>query len=158
MQRIKVNSSTPEGLKKPLISFISKYGDNHITKKAINWFNRTPFSEITKEKGDAVHIIINDRNKIIAMIGIVNYGLEQAIIVVHPKIRKTGIAQKLTNGVLDDIDRYYVKVANDNIPSLKLCFSIGMRAFNLIKGPTGKPTLVLGFGNWNSNEWFKYNK
>lgn len=158
MKRIKINESTPESFKKPLIRFIVKYGDGHITQKAINWLNKTPFSKLSYEKGNSILVIVNEKKQIIGVIAIANYGLDQAIIVVHPEVRKLGIAQKLTYGALEDIDRYYVKVAYDNIPSLKLCFSVGMKAFNLIKGPTGKPTLVLGNGNWNPEEWFKNNK
>jgi hypothetical protein len=40
----------------------------------------------------------------------------------------------------------------DNIPSLKLCFSIGMVAFDLFTGVTGKPTLWLGIGKWDREE------
>lgn len=155
MRIVKLTSRTPETFKKSLLGFITKYGDGHITKKAIRWLQNTPLSEIKKENGDVIHIYLNNKNSIIGVIAIANYGLKQAIIVVHPQVRKKGIAQNLVLGVLEDIDRFYVKVANDNIASLKLCFSVGMRAFDLIKGPTGKPTLVLGFGNWSSEEGAK---
>lgn len=158
MKLIKVTEKTPESLKKALIRFIYKYGDGHITKKAIIWLKSTPLLELQREKGDLIHIYLNDKNNIIGVIAIANYGLKQAIIVVHPKVRNNGLAQNLVKGTLEDIDRFYVKVANDNMASLKLCFSVGMRAFGLTKGPTGKPTLILGFGNWNSKEWFKVNK
>ncbi|OEG00061.1 hypothetical protein BHF71_06335 [Vulcanibacillus modesticaldus] len=155
MKKIKINPRTPENLRKYIIRFVSKYGEGHITKQAINWLRKTPFSSLNKDNGDLIHIYLSESNRIIGVIAIANYGLKQAIIVVHPKARKKGIAYKLTTGVLEDIDRLYVKVANDNIPSIKHCFNVGMRAFDLIKGPTGKPTLILGFGNWNKEEWKK---
>jgi len=158
MKLIKLTEKTPESFKKTLLRFITKYDDGHITKKAILWLQNTPLSEIKKENGDIIHIYLNSKNNIIGVIAIANYGLKQAIIVVHPRIRNKGVAQNLAMGTLEDISRFYVKVANDNIASLKLCFSVGMKAFDLIKGPTGKPTLILGFGNWSSEEWFKANK
>lgn len=155
MRLIKVTERTPESFKKKLIYFISKYGDGHITRKATIWLKNTPFSDIKKENGDLIHIYLNDKNNIIGVIAIANYGLKQAIIVVHPKVRNNGLARNLVIGTEEDINRFYVKVANDNIASLKLCFSVGMKAFDLIKGPTGKPTLILGFGNWHLEEWTK---
>lgn len=155
MRIIKVTEKTPESFKKNLIYFIKKYGDGHITKKAIIWIKNTPFADINKKNGDLIHVYLNNKNNIIGTIAIANYGLKQAIIVVHPKVRNKGVAQNLVMETQKDIDRLYVKVANDNVASLKLCFSVGMNAFDLIKGPTGKPTSVLGFGNWSSDEWFK---
>ncbi len=156
MKKIKITSSTQSKIRKTLVQFIVKYGDGHITRKAVNWINRTPFSKIDKNNGDAIHVFLNEKNQIIGIIAISHYGLEQAIIVIHPNYRKKGLGNQMTKGVLEDIDKYYVRVATDNIASLKLCFSSGMRAFHLVKGPTGKPTLVLGMGNWEITEWLQY--
>lgn len=157
MIKIKVSERTPESFRKSIIRFILKYGDGHITKKTINWLRQVSFSSIRKENGSIIHVLLNDKKNIIGLIAIERYGLEQAIIVIHPQVRKKGLADKLVLTALEDIDRFYVKVANDNIPSLKLCFRVGMRAFDLMKGPTGKPTLILGIGNWNAKEWSNYN-
>lgn len=158
MKKIKLNEKTPDHFRRSLIRFIIKYGDGHITKRAISWLKRSPFSTIDQENGDLVHVFLNDKNRMIAVLAIGHFGLEQAIIVVHPRARKTGVANRLVIEALKAIDRFYVKVANDNVPSLKLCFSVGMRAFDLIKGPTGKPTFVLGIGDWDANEWKHYHK
>ncbi len=153
MKIIKIAENTPEAFRKSLILFIIKYGDGHITKKAINWLKRTPFNAINPLNGDLIHVVLNERKKIIAILAISHFGLNQAIIAVHPQARKKGVANKLVLSALEDINRLYVKVANDNVASLKLCFSLRMRAFDLIKGPTGKSTLVLGLGEWDEKEW-----
>jgi len=158
MEKIKITEATDELFKKRLLNFINNYGDGHITKKAITWLQRTPFSEIKPKQGNLIHVLLNKNKKIIAVLAISNFGLDQAIVVLHPNYRKKGLAKKLNTEALTDINRFYVRVANDNIPSLKLCFSLGMQAFSLIKGPTGKPTLVLGMGKWRYKEWEAYQK
>jgi len=153
VRKIKIDPSTPEHFRKILIDFIVKYGDGHITKRAINWLKNTPFSKINQANGDIIHVQLGEKNNIIGILAVAKYGLEQSITVVHPKARNKGIAYQLTAGVLEDINRMYVKVAYDNIPSLKLCFATGMRAFAMTKGATGKPTLILGLGDWSQREW-----
>jgi len=156
LKKIKITDQTPESFRQTIIRFMMKYGDGHITKKAIRWLKQTPFSDLHPLNGDLIHVVVNSHKKIVAVLAIAHYGLEQAIIAVHPQIRKKGIANKLVMEAIEDIDRLYVKVANDNVASLKLCFSVGMKAFDLIKGPTGKPTLVLGLGKWDQKEWESY--
>lgn len=158
MKKIKINQYTPESFRISILRFIMKYGDGHITTKAVNWLKKTSLSSIQKNNGDLIHVIIDENKKILGILAISNFGLDQAIIVVHPQARQKGVANRLVTEALEDIDRYYVKVANDNVPSLKLCFSVGMQAFGLVKGPTGKPTFVLGMGKWDTDEWHHYNK
>jgi hypothetical protein len=50
------------------------------------------------------------------------------------------------------LGKVYTRVAYDNIPSLKLCFRCGLTAFAMTKGPTGKPTLWLGGGDYQKEE------
>ncbi|MFV9511214.1 GNAT family N-acetyltransferase [Tepidibacillus sp. LV47] len=152
MRMIKITRDTNDQHRQILIRFIQKYGDNHITKKAIDWLKQTPFKKLTPENGDLIYVMV-DQKMIVGVLAIIHYGLKQAFIVVHPKTRKKGIAYQLITEAQKFLDRFYVKVANDNIPSLKLCFATDMQAFALTKGPTGKPTLILGWGNWSKEEW-----
>lgn len=157
MKIIKITNSTPDSFRIRLIKFISKYGDGHITLKAINWFKKTNFFSLNLDNGDLIYVSLNNNEKICGVLVISNYGLKQAFIVVHPLIRKKGLANSLTSEALKSLNRLYVKVANDNVPSLKHCFSLGMRAFDMIIGPTGKPTFVFGYGDFDPEEWHKYN-
>ena len=145
---------TPNRLRTPIIEFLKKYGDGHITMQGIRWLKTTSF-ETLSHSGSLIYVYL-DGKKIVGVLAIANYGLEQALIAVHPNYRESGVAFDLVSESLKELNRLYVKVANDNVPSLKLCFSLGLRAFELLKGPTGKPTLVLGVGNWSPEEWKKY--
>lgn len=158
MNKSKILNTTSDKFRITLIKFITKYGDGHITKKAISWLKKTPFSELDLRNGDLIHVIFDNRKRLLGVIAIKHFGLDESVIVIHPNARKKGVGYDLTTGVLEDINRCYVKVANDNIPSLKLCFLCGMRAFELVKGPTGKPTLVLGLGDWDDHEWKEYHQ
>jgi len=152
MRTIDVNKDTSDQHRPILVQFIERYGDQHITKKAISWLKQTPFSRINPENGDLIHIIM-EKKRIIGVLIIANYGFNQAFIVVHPNTRQKGIAIQLIHQAQKRLNRFYVKVAHDNIPSLKLCFATGMKAFDLTKGPTGKPTLILGSGEWSKEDW-----
>lgn len=157
MKKIKITNRTSDVFRKKIINFIKVYGDGHITKRTINFLVKTQFSKLNLDSGDLIHVIIDSNNKICGVVAIIDYGLEHAIIVVKPQMRKKGLANKLISEALLDIDRLYTKVAIDNTPSIKHCFSIGMQAFKLTKGPTGKMTLVFGFGNWSKTEWENHN-
>ncbi len=157
MKIVKITNLTPDSFRTKLIRFISKYGDNHITLKAIKWLRKTNFSSLDLDNGDLIYVSLDNNKKICGVLVISNYGLKQAFIVVHPLMRKKGLANNLTNEAMINLNRLYVKVANDNFPSLKHCFSLGMRAFDMMNGPTGKPTLVLGYGDFDPKEWHKYN-
>lgn len=152
---IKITNNTPDNLRVRLINFVRKHGGGHITLRTIRWLKNTTFSSLKYDNGDLIYVYMNN-NKIYGVIAVSHYGLKYSIVVVHSEMRKKGIATNLINEALNNLDRLYFRVANDNIPSLRMCFSISMRAFTLTKGPTGKPTLVLGAGNYDSEEWKKY--
>jgi hypothetical protein len=95
-----------------------------------------------------------EKRKLIGLIVIGNYGLEESFIVVHTNHRKQGVGEALVQFALQQLSKLYTRVAHDNIPSLKLCFSCNLVAFHLIKGPTGKPTLWFGGGNWQTQDIF----
>lgn len=153
MKKLKVSNYSSDTLRKNIIKFVNMYGDGHITKRTIRYLTNTSFSELNFDKGDLIHIIIGKDKKIYGLIIIINYGLDYSIIVVKPEMRNKGLANNLSSEILLDIDRLYTKVAIDNIPSLKHCFSTGMQAFKLTKGPTGKTTLIFGLGKWSKTEW-----
>ncbi|TCP68363.1 GNAT family N-acetyltransferase [Baia soyae] len=144
--RTKTLSSEEVGrVRDPLIHFLKKYSDGRITAKGIRWFRQLPINEV--RDGNWVAISWKD-NKIAGAMIMGDYGRKEAMIVVHPDFRKHGIGETLLNQALQQLGKVYTRVACDNIPSLKLCFSCGLKAFHLVKGPTGKPTLWLGGGNF----------
>lgn len=132
-----------------LIRFLKLYGDKRLTHKALRWMKNLP-AEPYKD-GTLIAVVL-DKRRLTGVIAIGRYGIEEAIIAVKPSCRQQGLGKDLVSYVLQKIDRMYARVATDNIPSLKLCFSLGMVAFDMFTGVTGKPTLWLGIGKWDKNE------
>jgi GNAT superfamily N-acetyltransferase len=149
---VRIKSLTPEGMaaiRSSLLAFCRKYGDRRITHRALRWFYRLPY---TRWAEGTLVAIATEGQRLIGVIAFGCYGLEESFIVVHPDHRNRRIGEILLNHALKSLKKVYTRVACDNIPSLKLCFSCGLVAFRLIRGPTGKPTLCLAGGNWNAEE------
>lgn len=138
-----------------LLTFLRRYGNQRITHKALQWLKHLQLNK--QQPGTFVAVCFSNK-KLIGVMAIGNYGLDEAIIAVHPDYRRRGVGEALLNFSLKHTHKIYTRVACDNFPSLKLCFACGMQAFQVFIGPTGKPTLWLGGGNWNSQDIEKNNK
>ena len=135
-----------------LLRFLRTYGDRRLTYKALRWLRDLP----AKPADGTVMAVALDGKWLAGVIAIGNYGLAESIIAVKPVYRNKGIGKWLTRYVIDKHGRMYARVALDNIPSLKLCFSLDMVAFDLFTGVTGKPTFWLGAGDWDKEEVARY--
>ena len=132
-----------------LIRFLKKHGDGRITHKAIRWLKQIQATEV---KPGTLILLAFHQQKLVGLMAFSHYGIEHAITAVHPNWRKQGIGMAMLKKALSQLKKVYTRVAYDNIPSLKLCFSCGLVAFDMIKGPTGKPTLLLGGGEWKHED------
>ncbi|SFS70682.1 GNAT family N-acetyltransferase [Marininema halotolerans] len=147
---------TPEQLHRyrdRLIRFSYRHGDKRITHKALRWLKKLNASSFP----DGTYLAIaREEKRLAGFILFGNYGLDEAYIVVHPDFRKRHVGEELFKQSIHSLGRVYVRVACDNTPSLKLCFALGLRAFHFTTGPTGKPTLCLGGGEWSEQEFNSY--
>jgi GNAT superfamily N-acetyltransferase len=153
---MEIRQLTIEEIKKyrhNLIRFIRKFSDGRITLRAIRWFKQLNLENVSP--GTLVVVSLEGK-KLTGVIIICHYGLEESLIAVHHSYRKQGVGITLLNHTLQHLEKVYTRVACDNIPSLKVCFACGLCAFHLIKGPTGKPTLWLGGGNWSPQDIESY--
>ncbi|BCU81019.1 hypothetical protein JIR001_08020 [Polycladomyces abyssicola] len=132
-----------------ILSFFRKYGEKRITHKALRWLQQLSGEQYPE--GTLVSIAFENKQAI-GIIVFGRYGLDESMIAVHPAFRKKGIGEALLGHAIDDLGKVYTRVACDNTPSLKLCFSSGLVAFRLFLGPTGKPTLWLAGGDWDPSE------
>jgi GNAT superfamily N-acetyltransferase len=136
---------------KPLIiDFVSKYGDKRITHKAIRWLKELDAMEMGLEGTFLVAAV--DGSQIVGFVGVSDYGRSESIAVVHKDHRQNNIGKSMIQHLMNVVDRLYGKVALDNIPSLKMCMAMGMVGFKIFEGPTGKPTMWLGYGNWKKED------
>lgn len=132
-----------------LVQFLRKYGNGRITHHAIRWLQKLAPEELSN--GTLVAATL-DEQKLTGVIIFGKYGIEESVITVHPDYRNQGIGEMLLNDSLERLNKVYTRVACDNIPSLKLCFSCNLVAIHLFTGPTGKPTLWLAGGDWRRKD------
>lgn len=152
---MKIHSFPPQSLeriKKPLLRFIKRYGDGRITYQALRWFNRLSPGEL---KEGTYIAAAYDEKKVTGIIVFGHYGIEESFIAVHPDYRQKKVGEQLLKQAIQSLGKVYARVAFDNIASLKLCFSCGLVAFSLCKGPTGKDTFWLGGGNFKPEDVIK---
>lgn len=128
---------------------MKRYGDGRVTHKALRWFKELRSDSIPP--GTYVAAALENK-KIIGIIVFGEYGIQEAFIAVHPEHRKQGVGEKLLMSAVQELKKVYTRVACDNLPSLGLCFHCGLVAFKLTRGPTGKPTLWLGGGQFDPSE------
>lgn len=142
-------------IRRKLLSLLRRHGDRRITLKGIRWLARMSSHEL-EEEGNGL-VVATDSGKIIGLLAVSKFGMKHSFITVHKEYRKKGIAQVLLKELTNRMDRFYAKIALDNIPSLLTCFSMGMVALQIIKGPTGKPTFLVAWGNWNKKDLENFN-
>ena len=150
---MQVKQITPETLptvRQRLIRFLSLHGDKRITKKGIRWLESLQPEELTVQ-GNIILVAVEEK-KLTGLIAISDYGRQESLVAVHLLHRKQNTGVTLISELMKRVDKCYGRVALDNIPSLKMCFAIGMIGFKVISGPTGKPTLWLGLGNWKKED------
>jgi hypothetical protein len=150
---VQIRQISPEQLPKVrqrLIRFLKLHGDKRITKQGISWLEQLD-AELLAEEGNLILVAVED-NKLAGLIAISDYGRLESYVAVHINHRQKRTGVTLIEELMQRIDKAYGRVALDNIPSLKMCFAIGMVGFKVITGPTGKPTLWLGLGNWTKED------
>jgi hypothetical protein len=146
---VKIKQITPSLLPKVrsrLTRFLSLHGDKRITKEGIRWLDG--LAPDTLEQPENCILITVEDGKITGLLAVADYGREESYVAVHKLYRQKNTGVSLINELLKYMDKAYGRVALDNVPSLKMCFAMGMVGFKLVTGPTGKPTLWLGLGNW----------
>lgn len=136
--------------RKKLLQFMEKHGDRRITHTAIQWLKTVEARDVNEE-GNLVLAALENR-KLVGLILIARYGLKEAAMAVHRDYRNRNIAKALIRETIATLGKMYGRVALDNLPSLKACLDNDMVGFHLFTGPTGKPTLWVGGGDWSKEE------
>jgi GNAT superfamily N-acetyltransferase len=132
-----------------IILFLRKNGEGRITHRALRWLTRISTSDHTP---GSIALIALEEKQLAGVMIFSHYGIEEAITAVHPRYRKQGVGEALLMEAKKRLGKVYTKVACDNTASLKLCFRCGFTAFQLFHGPTGKPTLWLGGGDYDPKD------
>lgn len=134
-----------------LVSFIQQHGDNRITHRAVRWVKSLDPDATLLNPGTSAIAAMDDK-RLRGFLIVSDYGRDESFVVVHRDYRSMNTGKNLIQQYLYHHDKLYGRVALDNIPSLKMCLANGMVGFKMTEGPTGKPTLWLGIGNWNKDD------
>ncbi len=133
-----------------LVRFLRQHGERRITKDALRWLEREPI-HLCDEEGGGIWVVV-DGNRLVGMAALSDYGRRESVIAVHRDYRQKGVAQELIATMRERLGKLYGRIALDNFPSLKMSFAAGFVAFDLIEGPTGKPTFWVGLGDWKRED------
>jgi ribosomal protein S18 acetylase RimI-like enzyme len=150
MQLLNLTDKLLAKKRRPLIHFFHLHGDHRITKDAFDWIQKVKGEDLDQE-GTLILCAV-EQNKLIGVVIASNYGIHESFIAVHKKYRNQHTAQKMVKHTIQHLGKLYGRVAMDNTPSLKVCLDNQMVAFHLFTGPTKKPTLWLGGGNWSKED------
>ncbi|WP_027414836.1 GNAT family N-acetyltransferase [Aneurinibacillus terranovensis] len=137
-------------VRKWLVRFVSENGDKRITRRALHWLEALSIEQL-KQNGNVILGAVDD-GKLVGFLAVGNYGRSESFITVAHNARHKGVGKLLVQEAIHQLGKLYARVAADNIPSLKTCFSCGMVGFSCTYGPTGKPTLWLAAGDWRTDD------
>jgi RimJ/RimL family protein N-acetyltransferase len=147
MRLVQLSAQQLNKYRKMIVTFIKNHGDRRITKDALRWVKQAGEEELEKE--GTLLLCATEQQRVIGVVIVANYGIEESFITVHQHYRNRHVGKLMVKAVIERLGKIYGRVAIDNIPSLKVCLDNGMVAFELFTGPTGKPTLWLGGGAWD---------
>lgn len=133
-----------------LLRFIRTYGEGRITHRALRWLRS--FTGEEDEEPGTLFLVAKENQRIAGFFSARDYGRKESFIVIHPRYRNQGLGRGMVQESLTRMDKFYGRIALDNLPSLKMALALGMVGFHLTKGPTGKPTLWVGIGNWRKED------
>ncbi|GGK17639.1 hypothetical protein GCM10010965_08320 [Caldalkalibacillus thermarum] len=154
MKLHKLTSAQVEKYRRALITFLKRHGDRRITRTGINWLEQADATQLSSA-GTLVLCALKEK-KLIGLLIVSNYGIDESYIAVHQHYRDKDIAKQMVQYAIHSLGKLYGRVALDNIPSLKVCLANDMVAFHLFNGPTGKLTLWVGGGDWTKEDVLPY--
>lgn len=130
--------------KRKLLGFIIRFGEKRITVASLHALRSLEPSWLMADESGysrAAVVITKSGGRITGLGFAADGGDGGCLIVVHPGARRTGSGSAIMQRMMQALGRLACHVAADNIPSMALCFSLGMKAVSIHKGPTGKSTL-----------------
>ncbi|MEK3881758.1 GNAT family N-acetyltransferase [Paenibacillus sp. PL2-23] len=130
--------------KRRLLGFIIRFGEKRITIAALHALRSLDPAWLTPDEdglSKAVVIVAKQHGRVAGIGFAADGGDGGCLLVVHPSARRSGAGSRLMRAMMHALGHLACHVAADNIPSMALCFALGMKAVSIHKGPTGKSTL-----------------
>ncbi|MGG4141644.1 GNAT family N-acetyltransferase [Paenibacillus algorifonticola] len=128
-----------------LADFAVQYGDKRLTVASIQAFRSLNSAQlgpsVEAAYSEAAVSIARQGSRLLGVGFATNGGKQECFFVVHPEARELGVGTAVARSLINKLGQLTCHVAVDNIPSMALCFRLGMSAVSMFTGPTGKPTL-----------------
>jgi GNAT superfamily N-acetyltransferase len=127
-----------------LIGFVLRNGEKRITTSSLHALRDLDAAELEADGSgySKAVIAVTKQNGMITGLGFASDGGDGGcLLVVRQGARRLGAGTVLMKAMIGRLGRLSCHVASDNVPSMALCFRIGMKAVSIHKGPTGKSTL-----------------
>lgn len=133
--------------RKRLADFAVQYSDKRLTAASIQAFRALDSAQLitSVETGysEAAVSIARQGSRLLG-VGFAANGdkhKQECFFVVQPEARELGVGTAVARSLISRLGQLTCHVAVDNVPSMALCFRLGMEAVSMFTGPTGKPTL-----------------
>lgn len=130
--------------RRKLFRFVLGFGEKRITLAALRAMRGLEPSWL--DIGDNGHsraavVVIKSKGALAGIGFAADGGDGGCLLVVHPDARRHGTGTAIMKALITRLGFLACHVASDNIPSMALCFGLGMKAVSIHRGPTGKSTL-----------------
>lgn len=130
--------------RKRLLVFALRNGEKRITASSLRSLrDLEPAALEADGSGYSKAVVaVTKQNGTITGLGFASDGGDDGcLLVVRQGARRLGTGTMLMKAMIGRLGRLACHVAADNVPSMALCFRIGMKAVSIHRGPTGKSTL-----------------
>ncbi|ANY65078.1 hypothetical protein BBD42_00235 [Paenibacillus sp. BIHB 4019] len=128
-----------------LADFAVQYSDKRLTAASIQAFRALNSAQLVPSvdaaNSEAAVSIARQGSRLLGVGFAINGSKQECFFVVHPEARELGVGTTVARSLISRLGQLTCHVAVDNIPSMALCFRLGMSAVSMFTGPTGKPTL-----------------
>jgi len=128
-------------VRKAVLSFVAKYRDKHITRETNAKLRSLRKAGLSRQ--GSLLIIASEGKTIYGVLAAEDYGRGFSLAVVRRTERGKGVGKQMLKAALEELDDFYVEIASDNIPSLKIAFACGLRAYSVFQRDNGKVVLRL---------------
>lgn len=130
--------------RKRLLGFAVRFGEKRLTVAAIHALRLLDPPLLAADslgQYGAVIAVAQLGSRIVGLGFAADGGEQGCFVVTHPDTRGLGIGAAVVQAMINRLGRLSCHVAIDNVPSMAICFRLGMNAVSMHTGPTGKPTL-----------------
>ncbi|MDQ6422351.1 GNAT family N-acetyltransferase [Paenibacillus sp. LHD-117] len=144
MELLLLTPETWRSERRKLLGFVIRNGEKRITTASLQAFRDLEAAWLESDGSGHSRAVIAVTKQGGRMTGLgfaADGGDGGCLLVVHPGARRLGAGTVMMKAMINRLGRLACHVAADNIPSMALCFRLGMKAVSIHKGPTGKSTL-----------------